>query len=108
MRNEIPQLTVTELKQRMDNGEDLYLLDVREPWEHQIANLGGKLIPMNEVPHRLSEIERDREIIVHCRVGRRSQRVAEFLRRAGYDNVANLSGGIHAWADQVDSSLPKY
>lgn len=108
MSNGIPQMTVQQLKQRMDAGEDLFILDVREPYEFQIANIGGKLIPQNEVPQRLSEIDREREIIVHCRSGVRSQRVAEFLQQSGYGKVANLSGGILAWADQIDPKMQKY
>ena len=67
--NGIPQITVLELKQRLDAGENLMILDVREPYEYQIANIGGTLIPMNEVPQRLAEIDRNREIIVQCRSG---------------------------------------
>ncbi|MGA2571415.1 MAG: molybdopterin-synthase adenylyltransferase MoeB [Terracidiphilus sp.] len=108
VKNGIPQITVTDLKRRIDAGEDLFILDVREPFEYQIANIGGKLIPMNEVAKRLAEIDRDREIIVHCKMGGRSQRVAEFLRQSGYEKVANLAGGIQAWSDQVDASVRKY
>jgi adenylyltransferase/sulfurtransferase len=108
MTHGIPQLTVKELKQRMDAGESIYLLDVREPFEHKIANLGGKLIPLNEIPQRLAEIDRNREVIVHCHSGVRSQRAAEFLKQAGYPRVVNLAGGIHAWAEQIDPTMPKY
>ncbi len=108
VKNGIPQITATELKQRMDAGEGLFILDVREPFEYQIANIGGKLIPMNQVPQRLDEIDRDREIVVHCKAGGRSQRVAEFLKQAGYPNVANMAGGILAWSSEVDPSVPKY
>ena len=108
MQNGIPQLSVIELKQRMDAGEDVYILDVREAYEYQIANIGGKLIPINEVPQRLAEIDRDREVIVQCRSGARSQRVAEFLQQAGYPKVVNLAGGILAWADQIDAKVQKY
>jgi sulfur-carrier protein adenylyltransferase/sulfurtransferase len=106
--NGIPQITVFELKQRLDAGDNLMILDVREPFEYQIANIGGTLIPMNEVPQRLAEIDRDREIVVQCRSGGRSQRVAQFLAAQGYPNVKNLVGGILAWADQIDSSITKY
>jgi sulfur-carrier protein adenylyltransferase/sulfurtransferase len=106
--NGIPQITVLELKQRLDAGDNLMILDVREPFEYQIANIGGTLIPMNEVPQRLAEIDRDREIVVQCRSGGRSQRVAQFLAAQGYPNVKNLAGGILAWADQIDSSITKY
>lgn len=106
--NGIPQISVQELKQRLDAGEDLMILDVREPYEYQIANIGGTLIPMNEVPRRLGEIDRNREIVVQCRSGARSQRTAEFLAQQGYPNVKNLAGGILAWADQIDPSITKY
>jgi adenylyltransferase/sulfurtransferase len=108
VNNGIPQLTVKELKQRIDAGEDVFILDVREPYEYQIANIGGKLIPQNEVPSRLAEIDRDREVIVHCRSGARSQRIAEFLKQAGYPKVVNLAGGILAWSDEIDPKVPKY
>jgi len=108
VKNGIPQLSVQELKRRMDAGEDLFILDVREPFEYQIANIGGKLIPQNDVPQRLAEIDRDREIIVQCKSGGRSQRIAEFLKQSGYPNVVNLAGGILAWADQIDPKVPKY
>jgi adenylyltransferase/sulfurtransferase len=106
--NGIPQVSVRELKTRLDNGDDLLILDVREPFEYQIANIGGKLIPLNDVPARLAEIDRDREIIVQCKSGGRSQRAAEFLKQSGYPRVANLAGGILAWADQIDPSVKKY
>jgi sulfur-carrier protein adenylyltransferase/sulfurtransferase len=106
--NGIPQISVQELKQRLDAGEDLMILDIREPYEYQIANIGGTLIPMNEVPRRLAEIDREREIIVQCRSGARSQRIAEFLAAQDYPNVKNLAGGILAWADQIDPTVTKY
>ncbi|HEY1256068.1 MAG TPA: molybdopterin-synthase adenylyltransferase MoeB [Terracidiphilus sp.] len=108
VKNGIPQITVTELKKRIDSGENFVLLDVREPFEYQIANIGGKLIPQNDVPQRLGEIDRDRPVVVHCKAGGRSQRIAEFLKQSGYNDVVNVSGGILAWADQVDPSVPKY
>jgi adenylyltransferase/sulfurtransferase len=108
VKNGIPQLTVKELKSRIDAGEDVYILDVREPYEYKIAQIGGKLIPQNDVPQRLAEIDRDREVIVHCRSGARSQRIAEFLKQAGYPRVVNLAGGILAWSDEIDSSVQKY
>jgi adenylyltransferase/sulfurtransferase len=108
LKNGIPQLSVKELKRRIDAGEDIFVLDVREPYEYQIANIGGKLIPQNDVPQRLAEIDRDREIVVHCRSGARSQRIAEFLQQSGYARVANLAGGILAWADEIDPKMQKY
>ena len=108
VKNGIPQLTVKELKQRIDAGEEVFILDVREPFEYQIANIGGKLIPQNDVPQRLAEIDRDREVIVQCKSGGRSQKIAEFLKQAGYPRVVNLAGGILAWSDQIDPKVPKY
>jgi len=108
VKNGIPQLTVKELKARRDAGDDIFLLDVREPYEVQIAQMGGTVIPQNDVPQRLAEIPRDREIVVHCRSGARSQRIAEFLKQSGYQNVVNLAGGILAWSDEIDPSVQKY
>jgi adenylyltransferase/sulfurtransferase len=108
VKNGIPQLSVRELKQRMDAGEEVYILDVREPWEYKIAQIGGKLIPLKEVPQRLSEIDRDREVIVQCKSGGRSQRIAELLKQQGYPRVVNLAGGILAWASEIDPAVKKY
>ena len=108
LKNGIPQLSVKELKRRRDAGEDVFVLDVREPYEYQIANIGGTLIPQNDVPQRLAEIDRNREIVVQCRSGQRSQRIAEFLQQAGYQKVSNLAGGILAWADEIDPKMQKY
>jgi adenylyltransferase/sulfurtransferase len=108
VKNGIPQITVKELKRRIDAGEDVQLIDVREPYEYQIAQIGGKLIPQNDVPQRLGEIDRNREVVVHCRSGARSQRIAEFLKQAGYERVANVAGGILAWSDEIDPKVQKY
>src|ERR1022692_908862 len=108
LKNGIPQISVKDLKSRIDAGEDVFILDVREPYEYQIANIGGKLIPQNDVPQRLAEIDRDREIVVQCRSGQRSQRIAEFLQQSGYQKVTNLAGGILAWADEIDPKMQKY
>src|ERR1700733_2190762 len=108
VKNGIPQLTVKQLKVRRDAGEDIFLLDVREPYEYQIAQIGGTLIPQNDVPNRLAEIPRDREIIVHCRSGARSQKIAELLKQSGYKDVVNVAGGILAWSDEIDPKVQKY
>ena len=108
VKNGIPQITVKELKRRIDAGEDVQLIDVREPYEFQIAQIGGKLIPQNDVPQRLAEIDRDREVVVHCRTGGRSQKIAEFLKQSGYPRVVNLAGGILAWSDEIDPRVQKY
>jgi adenylyltransferase/sulfurtransferase len=108
VKNGIPQLSVKELKRRIDAGEDVYILDVREPYEYRIAQIGGKLIPQTDVPNRLAEIDSEREIIVQCRSGVRSQRIAEFLKQQGYPRVVNLAGGILAWSDEIDPKMQKY
>jgi len=108
VKNGIPQITVKELKRRMDAREDVQLIDVREPYEYQIAQIGGKLIPQNDVPQRLAEIDRDREVVVHCKSGGRSQRIAEFLKQSGYPRVVNVAGGILAWSDEIDPKVQKY
>jgi rhodanese-related sulfurtransferase len=100
---------VKELKRKIDAKEDFFLLDVREPNEYQIAKIpGSTLIPLGEVPRRYQEIPRDKEIIVHCKMGGRSAKAATFLRQQGFKNVKNLKGGILDWSDKIDPSVPKY
>ena len=101
-------LQVEELKRRLDKGDDIFVLDVREPHEYQICNLGGHLIPLGDLPKRVSELDSSREIVAHCRSGARSAKAVEFLRQAGFKKVHNLAGGILAWADRVDPKMPKY
>jgi sulfur-carrier protein adenylyltransferase/sulfurtransferase len=108
MQNGIPQISAVELKKRLDNKDDIFVLDVREPHEYQIANLGAKLIPLGELPARAGELDKEREIIVHCRSGARSQKAAEFLAQNGFKRVWNLAGGILGWSNDVDPTLPKY
>ena len=108
VKNGIPQVSPKDLKKRIDAGEDLFILDVREPFEYQIANIGGVLIPQNDVPKRIGEIDRNREIVVQCKSGGRSQRIAEYLKQSGFPTVSNLAGGIVAWSDEVDPKVPKY
>ena len=101
-------ITVEELKKRLDQGDDLFVLDVREPHEYQICNLGGYLIPLNDLPKRISELDSSREIVVHCKMGGRSAKAADFLRQSGFTKVHNLTGGINAWAERIDPKVPKY
>jgi adenylyltransferase/sulfurtransferase len=97
------------LKQRLDNKEDVFILDVREPHEYDICRLeGSTLIPLGELPKRVSELNSADDIVVHCRSGVRSAKAVDFLRKAGFRKVKNLTGGILAWSDQVDPSVPKY
>jgi adenylyltransferase/sulfurtransferase len=112
VKNGIPQVSVKELKARLDGKEmrndNFLLLDVREPYEFQIAQIGGKLIPQNDLPNRLGELNKEQEIIIHCRSGARSQRAAELLKANGFQNVSNLAGGILAWSDEIDPRVQKY
>lgn len=108
---EIPEITPAELKQRLDAGETPTIIDVREPNEWEIGNLqahGARLIPLNDLPHRIDEIPEDGEVVLMCRSGARSGRALEYLRAQGRDRLVNLKGGILAWSDEVDSSIPKY
>ncbi len=103
------EITVVELKQRFDNGERPIVIDVRETYEYDIASMPfTKLIPMNEVHAHLDEIPRDQEVILHCRSGKRSQTVLEYLQTQGYTNLKNLKGGITAWSNEIDPSVPTY
>jgi sulfur-carrier protein adenylyltransferase/sulfurtransferase len=104
----IVDMTVEELKQRMDAGDDLFVLDVREPNEYQICNLGGHLIPLNDLPKRVSELDASKEIVVHCKMGGRSAKAVDYLKQQGFSNVHNLAGGINAWAERIDPKVPKY
>ena len=104
----IGDMTPEELKQRLDAGDDLFVLDVREPNEYQICNLGGHLIPLNDLPKRVGELDQSREIVVHCKMGGRSAKAVDFLKQAGFTRVHNLAGGINAWAERIDRTMPKY
>ena len=105
---QVPELTPREVKSRLDRKDDLFILDVREPHEYQICNINGHLIPLGELPRRVHELDSSREIVVHCRSGKRSAEAAEFLQKAGFRKIWNLKGGILAWSDEVDPSIPKY
>src|SRR5215467_14484813 len=104
----VPEITVEELKQRLDAREDLFILDVREPHEYKICNLNGHLIPLNDLPKRVQELDPSKEMVVHCRSGARSAKAVAFLRQAGFSKATNLKGGILAWADRIDPKVPKY
>jgi adenylyltransferase/sulfurtransferase len=104
----IPEMQVEELKRRLDAGDDLFVLDVREPHEYQICNINGHLIPLGDLPKRVNELDSSREIVAHCRSGVRSAKAVAFLQQAGFKKVHNLAGGILAWADRVDPRMPKY
>jgi adenylyltransferase/sulfurtransferase len=104
----VPEITPRELKAWLDRGDDIYIVDVREPHEYQICNIGGHLIPLGDLASRMNELDSSREIVAHCRTGKRSAQAAEFLLKAGFRKISNLKGGILAWSDEVDPSVPKY
>jgi rhodanese-related sulfurtransferase len=107
--HEIVEIGPAALKARLQSAQPPLVLDVREPWECKLAHLPGTVdIPMGEVPQRLGELPRDREIVVMCHGGVRSLRVAQFLAQNGFSRLANLTGGIHAWAGEVDPSIGTY
>jgi adenylyltransferase/sulfurtransferase len=106
----IPQVSVQTLKKKLDAKENIFVLDVREPHEVPIASIGAPLIPVGSLAERVGEIasHKNDEVIIHCRSGARSQKAALILKEAGFTNVSNLAGGILAWADHIDPSMPKY
>ncbi len=109
VENMIKECSVLELKQMLDSGEEVVLIDVREKDEFEIAQINGKLIPLSEIQERWSEIPHQGNVIIHCRSGVRSANVIRFLSdQHGYSNLINLKGGILAWSAEIDSSVPKY
>jgi rhodanese-related sulfurtransferase len=107
---EMAEITATELKERLERGDDIQIIDVREPNEYEVARIpGSTLIPLREVLSRMGEIDATRETVVHCKMGGRSARAIEALNRAGFQGkLLNLKGGITAWSNEVDPSVPKY
>jgi adenylyltransferase/sulfurtransferase len=108
--NSIPEISVHDLESRRDAGDAPFVLDVREPYEADIASINAdQLIPVDELENRLDELEAEPgdEIVVHCRSGGRSAKATEFLREKGYD-ASNLAGGVLAWSDEIDPDVPKY
>src|SRR5258707_11626711 len=111
MRDEqaIPEMSVQELKGKMDARDAFELIDVREPFEFEIARIdGAKLLPLGEIPERAEELDREQTLIVHCHSGRRSAQAVRLLKQRGFANVYNLEGGIDAWSDLIDPTVPKY
>jgi adenylyltransferase/sulfurtransferase len=104
------QVTASELKAAMDAGEDIQLIDVRQPGEYQFARIeGAKLIPLGEILNRMNEIDPERETVILCKMGGRSAHAVEALERAGFKgSLRNLAGGITAWSNEVDPKVPKY
>jgi adenylyltransferase/sulfurtransferase len=107
--NNATELTSLELKQRLDHGDKLTIVDVREPNELQINRIPGSLhIPLGDIPKRYNELDPDAELVMQCKSGVRSGKAADFLRSVGFKHVLNLKGGILDWIDKVDPSQPKY
>ncbi len=105
------EIDALELKVKMDEKQDFFLLDVREPNEWDIAHIeGATLLPLSQLPNRFKELEKvkGKEIVVHCKSGVRSMKAINFLKQQGFEHLVNVSGGILGWSDQVDSSVPKY
>jgi adenylyltransferase/sulfurtransferase len=103
------ETTVEELHRRLQQGDKVFILDVRNPEEHQICRIpGSTLVPLPQLPQRFGELDRSREIVVHCKSGMRSAKAVQFLRQQGFNKLKNLKGGILAWADRIDRTMPKY
>lgn len=104
------EITATELKARLDRGDDIQIIDVREPNEFDIARIpNSTLIPLGQIVARIREIDAERETVVHCKLGGRSAKAIEALTRSGFKGkLVNLKGGITAWSNEVDPSVPKY
>lgn len=106
----VEEISAVELKKKLDDGDDFQLIDVRQPDEYAFAKIeGAKLIPLGEIPSRVGELDQNKEVILHCKMGGRSARAIEFLRASGYKGpLKNLRGGITAWSNEVDPKIPKY
>ncbi len=105
----VKQLSATGLKAKIEQQENLFLLDVREPFEFSFCRIEGSVsIPLNQIPTRLTEIDFDKEIVVICHHGIRSQQAANFLNQVGFKDISNLSGGVDAWSLECDSSMQRY
>jgi len=104
----VPEIRAEDLKKRLDAGENLFLLDVRDEFEFEISNIGGQLIPLAELSKRVNELDANRKIITVCKMGPRGAKAVQLLHKAGFNQVWNLTGGIHAWSDRVDHTVRKY
>jgi adenylyltransferase/sulfurtransferase len=105
----VKQISVKELAEMIEGGEEHQLIDVRESYEHEIANISGELVPLGQIGTYADKISRDKKVIMYCRSGIRSAQAIRMLEGThGFDNLYNLKGGILAWADQIDNSIPKY
>jgi adenylyltransferase/sulfurtransferase len=104
----VPEIQAEELKQRLDHGDNVFLLDVRDEYEYEISNIGGHLIPLAQLPKRLDELNALEEIVAVCKMGPRGVKAVEYLQKQGFTKVSNLRGGLHAWSDRIDRKVRKY
>ncbi|MFN8299685.1 MAG: rhodanese-like domain-containing protein [Chitinophagales bacterium] len=102
------EITVQELKEMLDKQSDIQLVDVREAYEYEIADIGGDKIPMGTIPASFDKIDKHKQVVIYCRTGNRSGQVCNFLEGHGFSNLYNLKGGILAWANEIDPSMDKY
>jgi rhodanese-related sulfurtransferase len=102
------EITVEELNDLRTSGKAHQLIDIREDFEVEAVNIGGEWIPMGNIPNEIEKIKKDVPVIIHCKSGKRSANISLFLEQQGFTNVSNLKGGIFAWIEQIDPSLPKY
>jgi len=108
MDNHLSEISVHLLKSRLEEGDNVFLLDVREPYEYRIANLNGHLMPLGHLQSKFSELDRTREIVVYCHHGSRSAFAVQFLKNQGFEKVLNLVGGIDQWSREIDPKVPRY
>ncbi len=108
--DKIPEIDVVSVKKKIDDGDAPFILDVREDEEYEFSNIGGTLIPLNELPDRLGELDaqKDKDIVVMCRTGGRSAQAVAYLQQNGFNKAVNMKGGIHAWSNKVDPTVQKY
>jgi rhodanese-related sulfurtransferase len=108
MDTHVSEISVHHLKSRLEEGDDVFLLDVREPYEYKIANLNGHLVPLGQLQVRFADLDKTREIVVYCHHGNRSAFAVQFLKNQGFENVLNLVGGIDQWSREIDPNVPRY
>lgn len=108
MDNHLSEISVHHLKSRLEEGEEILLLDVREPYEYRIANLSGHLVPLGQLQTKFNELDKSREIVVYCHHGNRSAFAVQFLKNQGFERVLNLVGGIDQWSREIDPKVPRY
>ncbi len=104
----VPEITVQELNEKRENNDDFVLIDVREPYEYDICNIDGDLIPLNDLEEKIKGLDQSKEYVVHCKMGGRSAKAVEFMLASGFKNVSNLKGGISEWIDKIDPMLESY